>query len=187
MTGPNKVEETNATVDRHRRAAATQPTINDSPTIQSAISTVVEQVESTSHARALALDTRQPRNRERSARFALALCFAFLLYLWLGARWLGDGSMPEPQPNLIEAGLRLDMYHVAHRIEANRGADNSVPTTLHDLAIGEEILRGIDYQPLRNGGFRLFGSSGMVVVDYVSSVEPESLIRNVASLMGEAH
>lgn len=126
-----------------------------------------------------------PRDRSSPLHWVvLAVLFAFNAYLWLASpEWLQPEPPPEPSLELEEAGLRIEMYMQAARIEAFREAEGRLPATL--LEAGEPI-EDIEYERIDARTYQLRAASERMSLEYVSTDRLETLLANAREVIRRA-
>lgn len=87
-------------------------------------------------------------------------------YVWFGSpAWLAAGPPPIP-PTLVEAGLRIEIFQEALRVEDFLQAEGRLPK---DLTEAGDPYAGVEYQQVDPATYRLALAGPRGVVEYVST------------------
>jgi hypothetical protein len=109
---------------------------------------------------------KEGRKHGPGAWILLILLLAVSAYIWIGSpAWLEAGPEPLPE-NLVDAGLRVEVYQQALLVNAFIESNQRLPESLEDVIDGETRvtltpLNGLDYR------LEITGPGGPV--DYVST------------------
>lgn len=122
-------------------------------------------------------EERAEKPRDRSSAFhwfGLGILTAISAYLWIGPpEWIQPEPPPPPTVQLEEAGLRLNLYLQAMRIERFRTAEGRLPESLAEAG---DPIENIDYQRLTQQTYLLSGSSDNMVLGFTSTEPVETLL-----------
>lgn len=87
-------------------------------------------------------------------------------YVWIGSpAWLPSGQ-PSIPPTLIEAGIRVEIFHEALRVESFLRDRGRLPK---DLTEAGDPYAEVDYQQVDPATYRLAVAGPVGLVEYVSS------------------
>jgi hypothetical protein len=125
--------------------------------------------------------------RERSALKAwltLLAAAAVSLTFWLGSpTWLQPTPLSRATPQAAEAGLRVEVYHQAMRIQAFAQREGRLPGVLTELGPPPP---GMGYERLSPREFLLWMEARGIRVDYSSSESLEAFLGDARqTIMGE--
>ena len=122
-------------------------------------------------------EERAEKPRDRSSAFhwfGLGILTAISAYLWIGPpEWIQPDPPPPPTVQLEEAGLRLNIYLQAMRIERFRTEEGRLPESL--IEAGDPI-DNIEYQRVGEQDYHLSGTSDNMVLGFSSTEPPETLL-----------
>ena len=113
--------------------------------------------------------------------FGLGILTAISAYLWIGPpEWILPVPPAPPTVELEDAGLRLNMYLQAMRIERFRTAEGRLPESLAEVG---DSIGDIQYHRVSNLTYRLSGSSDNMVLGYTSSDPLEDLLSDAMAVI----
>ncbi len=113
--------------------------------------------------------------------FSLGILTAVSAYFWIGPpEWMQPEPPPQPTAQLEEAGLRMNLYLQAMRIESFRAAEGRLPASLVEAGdpIGNVVYRRIDEQT-----YHLSGTSDNLVLGFTSTEPLETLLADAMEVI----
>jgi hypothetical protein len=124
----------------------------------------------------------KPRDRSSAFHwFGLGILTAISAYLWFGAPdWIQPEPPPPPTVQLEEAGLRLNLYLQAMRIERFRTAEGRLPASLVEAG---DPISNIEYQRMDEGTYHLSGTSDNMVLGFTSTEPLETLLTDAMAVI----
>lgn len=97
---------------------------------------------------------------------AVGLLAVLSAFFWLGSPGWLHPPPPEPlSPELVEAGLRMEIGYQAYRVRAFRGAGGRFPNSLQEAG---DPFAEVKYDRRGPQDFRLWMESGGIRVEYSS-------------------
>lgn len=120
---------------------------------------------------------RQERSSQASLPILVLALSAVSLYLWVAEpAWLQAAPFPEPDPAHMEAGLRMDIFTVALRVEDFRTERGRLPTDLSEALESPGEVGGIQYRRLSPSLFQLEGEREGIRIFYQSDSSLRELV-----------
>ena len=119
------------------------------------------------------------------------LLLATLIALLTATTWilvappaaLQPPPLPTPPPEVITAGLRMDIYLAALQVESFREEAGRLPTTLMDALEDPEDGSDLVYEIVGSGTFRISGRRGMDEAAYVSTEPMADFLANARRVL----
>lgn len=109
---------------------------------------------------------RQPSSGSQSMGIAAMIIGALSIYVWTAPpAFIRPAPYPEQPARQVDAGLRMELFFQAQKIESYREANGRLPDSLHQAG---EPQDGVTYERADGSSYRLVASSGGETLVYDS-------------------
>ena len=126
--------------------------------------------------------TPRPRQAGPLKKGALALLVLISLYLWFGSpEWLSTEGDNPVRPELAAAGVRMEVYLQALRVEDFLAREGRLPSSLAEAG---DAFSDVGYERLDGQRYRLAMTGAGKVVSYMSSDSLELFLGDALEVIG---